>query len=503
MIAGEVGEAHSTDDRKDNITLLLGKGLYFRDAFMEKQLLSIDVNLPIKPSVTADEKVRVFQRKLYLRAKHDKSFKAYSLYDKICQPHVLEEAWRRVKSGKQEYDGGGVDKITFGMIEKSGVTQFLTDIRNDLLNKTYRPQAIRRVMIDKAGSKEKRPLGIPTIRDRVVQMAVKMMIEPLFEADFIETSYGFRPKKSAQDAIREIKENLFAGYQFVYDADLSKYFDTIPHDKLMKVVSSRLSDRGILKLLRQWLRSPIQQADGQLTKSRIGTPQGGVISPLLANIYMNVFDQLINDPEGVYAKEDIRIVRYADDFILMKTKHYPAKILRRMNNTLSRMGLTINQKKTKLLHISKSSFCFLGFEFRMVQSKFKWNTKRYTNIRPSTKSRSKLYANISDCLGKRRHWNIEPMVYKLNEILIGWLNYYSITGVTHIWDTVSQIKWHLDYKLYKWLKSKGRKAHKTLRQRPFDNLVKYKHLLDIEKYASLKFHANATGRTLSVSRMSE
>ncbi len=313
MVAGEVGEAHSTVDGKDNTTLLLGKGLYFREAFMDKQLLDIDLHLKVKPSVTADEKVRVFQRKLYLRAKQDKSFKAYSLYDKVCQEHVLHEAYRRVKSGKQEYDGGGVDKVTFGMIEKDGVTQFLAGIQNDLTNKTYRPQAIRRVMIDKAGSKEKRPLGIPTIRDRVVQMAVKMMIEPLFEADFIETSYGFRPKKSAHDAIRKIKENLFAGYQFVYDADLSKYFDTIPHDKLMKVVSGRLADTGIMKLLKQWLRSPVQQVDGQLTKSRIGTPQGGVISPLLANIYMNVFDQLIDDPEGVYAKEDIRIVRYADD----------------------------------------------------------------------------------------------------------------------------------------------------------------------------------------------
>ena len=224
MVAGEVGETHSTVDGKDNITLLLGKGLYFREAFMDKQLLDIDLHLKVKPSVTADEKVRVFQRKLDLRAKQEKSFKAYSLYDKICQPHVLFEAWRRVKSGKQEYDGGGVDKVTFGMIEKDGVTQFLTDIQNDLTNKAYRPQAIRRVMIDKAGSKEKRPLGIPTIRDRVVQMAVKMMIEPLFEADFIETSYGFRPKKGAHDAIRKIKENLFAGYQFVYDADLSKYF---------------------------------------------------------------------------------------------------------------------------------------------------------------------------------------------------------------------------------------------------------------------------------------
>ena len=459
---------------------------------MEKQLLNIDKDLPVKPLVTTDEKVRIFQRKLYQRAKHDKSFKAYSLYDKICQPHVLQEAWQRVRTGKQEYDGGGVDGVTFGMIEKEGITQFLTDIRNDLINNTYRPEAIRRVLIDKMGSKEKRPLGIPTIRDRVVQMAVKMMIEPLFEADFIETSYGFRPKKSAHDAIRKIKENLFAGYQFIYDADLSKYFDTIPHDKLMKVVSGRLADKGILNLIRQWLRSPVQQPDGQLAKSRIGTPQGGVISPLLANIYLNVFDQLIDAPEGIYAKEDIRIVRYADDYVLMKTNRYPQKVLRRMNSTLSRMGLQINQKKTKLLHISKSSFCFLGFEFRMVQSKFKWNAKRYTNIRPSIKSRTKLYAAISECLGKRRHWKIEPMVYKLNEILIGWLNYFSITKVTHIWDTVSQIKWHLDYKLYKWLKSKGRKAHKTLRQRPFDNLVKYKKLLDIEKYASLKFHAKAT-----------
>jgi len=493
VVSGEVGEAHSTNDSKDNITLLLGKGLYFRDAFMEKQLLNIDKNLPVKPSVTADEEVRVFQRKLYQKAKQEKNFKAYSLYDKVCQEHVLQEAYRRVKAGKQEYDGGGVDGVTFGMIEKDGLTQFLKSIQEELRNKIYRPQAIRRVMIPKAGSKEKRPLGIPTIRDRVVQMAVKMMIEPIFEADFIETSYGFRPKKSAHDAIRKIKENLFAGYQFIYDADLSKYFDTIPHDKLMKVISGRLADKSILKLIRQWLRSPVQQPDGQMEKSRIGTPQGGVISPLLANIYLNVFDQLINDPDGAYAREDIRIVRYADDFVLMKTNRYPQKILRRMNSTLTRMGLTINQKKTKLLHISKSSFSFLGFEFRMIQSKFKWNTKRYTNIRPSPKSRSKLYANISDCLGKRRHWKIEPMVYKLNEILIGWLNYFSVTKVTHIWDTVSQIKWHLDYKLYKWLKSKGRKAHKTLRQRPFDNLVRYKNLLDIEKYASLKFHAKAAG----------
>jgi hypothetical protein len=293
-----------------------------------------------------------------------------------------------VKSGKQDYDGGGVDEITFGMIEKDGVHQFLSKIRKDLLERNYHTQAILRVLIPKPGCKEKRPLGVPTIRDRVVQMAVKMMIEPVFEADFIETSYGFRPKKSAHDAIR--------------------------------------------------------------------------------------------------------IFRYTDDYVLMKKKHYPQRILQRMQRTLNRMGLKINQEKTRLLHISKRSFCFLGFEFRMIQSKFNWNTKRYTNIRPSTQSRSKLYAKISDCLGKRRHWTIEWMVYKLNEILIGWLNYFSITKVTHIWDTVAQIRWHLDYKLYKWLKSKGRKAHKTLRQRPFKNLVKYKNLLDIEKYASLKFHAKAT-----------
>ena len=315
MVTGEVGEAHITDECKDNTTLLLGKGLYFKEAFMEKRPLNIDKNLRVKPSVTADEQVRVFQRKLYLRAKHDKSFKAYSLYDKIFRPHVLEEAYRRVKTGKQEYDGGGVDGLTFGTIEKQGLRQFLKDIREELTDRSYRPQAIRRVLIPKTGSKEKRPLGIPTIRDRVVQMAVKMMIEPVFEADFIETSYGFRPKKSAHDAIRKIKENLFAGYQFIYDADLSKYFDTIPHDKLMKVVSGRLADRGVLRLIRLWLRSPVQQPDGQLEKSRIGTPQGGVISPLLANIYLNVFDGIINHPDGVYAKENIRIVRYADDCV--------------------------------------------------------------------------------------------------------------------------------------------------------------------------------------------
>ena len=436
-----------------------------------------------------DESVRVFQRKLYIRAKQEPSFKAYSLKDKLCLDYVLVEAWRRVR---QNYSKGtGVDKVSFSDIENYGLHKFLTELQTELRTNTYQCSPVRNVEIPKEKKGEYRILGIPTIKDRIAQMAAKMLIEPLWEADFIETSYGFRPQRGAKDAIKQIKKNLFEGHQFIYDADLSKYFDTIPHDKLFIMLKERISDNGILDLIGQWLTAPKQMRNGELIKSVAGTPQGGVISPLLSNIYLHAFDRIVNNPKGRFVKANIRIVRYADDFVLMGNYYYSKAILNYLDSLMSRMGLTINREKTSILHISKRSLYFLGFEFRVIRSKFSWNRKNYTNVRPSMKSRSKLFTQIRELLRKRRHWKIEPLIYKLNSLLIGWLNYFSISKVSHIWETVKVIIKHLDYKLFKWLKSKGRKAHKQLRQRPYSTFVANKGLLDLEKYARLKTLAKA------------
>ncbi len=457
---------------------------------MKDRTTYIDANLLVSPSsAMTDERVRVFQRKLYIRAKQDKDFKAYSLKDKMCLDYVLVESYRRVK---QNYSKGtGVDKISFSDIEKYGIHKFLTEIQTELRTNTYQCSPVRNVEIPKEKKGEFRMLGIPTIKDRVVQMAVKMLIEPLWEADFIDTSYGFRPKRGAKDAIKQIKKNLYEGHQFIYDADLSKYFDTIPHNKLFILLKERIKDKGILDIIGQWLTAPKQLRNGELIKTIAGTPQGGVISPLLSNIYLHAFDRIVNNPKGKFAKANIRIVRYADDFVLMGNYYYSRETLKYLESLMHRMGLTINKEKTSILHINKRSLHFLGFEFRMIRSKFSWNKKNYTNVRPSIKSRSKLFTQIRKLLRKRRHWNIEPMIYKLNELLIGWLNYFSISKVTHIWETVKVIIKHLDYKLFKWLKSKGRKAHKQLRQRPYSIFVLGKGLLDLEKYARLKTLAKA------------
>ena len=258
-------------------------------------------------------------------------------------------------------------------------------------------------------------------------MAVKMAIEPLWEADFSNTSYGFRPKKSAKDAIKQVKDNIYAGHKFIYDADLSKYFDTIPHGKLFKLLKHRLADGGVLNLLQQWLTAPVKLSDGRLQSNKAGTPQGGVISPLLSNIYLHAFDNIVNHPKGKFARSGIRMVRYADDWLLMGKWYFSEEILRYIDQIMNNMGLRLNKGKTRLLHINKSSLFFLGFEFRSIPSKFAWNHRNYTNIRPSIKSRSKLFRVLKDLFRKRKHWTIPWIVWKLNPVLRGWLNYYSIS----------------------------------------------------------------------------
>ncbi|MEQ8470829.1 MAG: reverse transcriptase domain-containing protein [Marinoscillum sp.] len=277
---------------------------------MENRTTCIDESLLARPS-ESDERVRVIQRKLYVRAKREKGFKGYSLYDKIYQDYFLLTAYHRVKHNYSK--GTGVDSQSFAAIEEGGVMAFLTELQQDLQARSYRCSPVRQVLIPKETEGDYRKLGIPTIRDRVVQMVVKMVIEPLWEADFCETSYGFRPKKSARDAIKQVKKNIYAGHKFIYDADLSKYFDTIPHGKLFKLLKQRITDSGILSLIQQWLTSPVQLPDGTLESSKEGAPQGGVISPLLSNIYLHAFDKIVNNPDGKFARSGIRMVRYADD----------------------------------------------------------------------------------------------------------------------------------------------------------------------------------------------
>jgi group II intron reverse transcriptase/maturase len=260
------------------------------------------------------EKIRELERKLYQKAKQEKEYRFYLLYDKVYRLDILSHSYNLVRTNK---GAPGIDGETFGSIEKraGGVKGYLEEIAGELKRKEYKPQPIRRVYIPKVGG-GKRPLGIPTIKDRVVQMSVKIVIEPIFEADFHENSYGFRPKRSAHQAVQDVTEHLFQGKTDVIDADISKYFDTIPHDKLMQLVAKRIVDKNILRLIRMWLRAPIveEREDGkkEYKGNDKGTPQGGIISPLLANIYLNVLDTFWKG-EKVQEILGARLVRYADD----------------------------------------------------------------------------------------------------------------------------------------------------------------------------------------------
>jgi RNA-directed DNA polymerase len=280
-------------------------------------------------NISDNERVRIFQRKLYMKAKQEKGFKFYVLYDKVRSDYFLREAYRRVKK-----NGGapGVDGITFEQIEEIGVESYLDEIKRELETKTYKPSMVKRVYIPKANGKM-RPLGIPTIKDRIVQMSCKMVIEPIFESDFEESSYGFRPKRSAKDAIKAIKGHLQAGRTEVLDADITGYFDNIPHEKLMIVIRERISDENIIKLIKMWLKTPVKEGNrikgGK--KSKNGTPQGGVISPLLANIYLHLVDRIINKMQGEFRKMGIYIVRYADDFVLIG-REINEKVIVRIEN---------------------------------------------------------------------------------------------------------------------------------------------------------------------------
>ena len=441
----------------------------------------MDNNLQIKPKhlMTDAERVQDFQRKLYRKAKQDKTFRFFVLYDKVRLPHFLREAYKRCKANNGM---GGVDGIEFADIEANGVAKFISGIIEELEKKTYKPQAVLRVLIPKANGKS-RPLGIPTIKDRVIQMAVKLVIEPIFEADFEESSYGFRPCRSSANAVKEIRKNLQSGKREVFDADLSAYFDTIPHKELMYLIALRISDKNILHLIKMWLKVTVME-DGNPKggkKTKTGTPQGGVISPLLANIYLHLFDKAVNRVGGIFEKSGVKIVRYADDFVLM-AREIPKECLEKVNRMLEKMKLKLNEEKSRLVKTYEESFDFLGHTFRYSRD-LHGRSKKYLNIEPSKKSQKKVQTKIREYLKMSGHKSSQSVAKELNAITRGWINYFTIKRVTYPAKAKRKLRYYLLKKLTRYYQRKSQRKCKLYNQGAFEILVKKYGLIDPTRYA--------------------
>src|SRR5258705_13351789 len=369
-------------------------------------------------------KIRMLQRKLYQKAKEQPSYRFYLLYDKMYREDVLAHAYALVKSNQ---GAPGVDGQSFRGIESQGLEEWLSGIREDLRAKTYRPQAVRRVMIPKPGGGE-RPLGIPTIRDRVVQTAAKLLLEPIFEADFDPNAYGYRPKRSAKEAMQKVHKLLCEGYADVVDADLSKYFDTIPHSELMQCVARRIVDRDMLRLIKMWLKVPVAEWDED-GKPRVsggkgsscGTPQGGVISPLLANLYMNRFLKYwrITGRGEVFQAQ---VVNYADDFVIL-SRSKAAEALNWTRQVVARMGVTLNEAKTSIKQARQESFTFLGYTFG--PHRYKKDGHWYLGASPSKKAVARIKEKVGNLLLPSNTGTWEEVRGRLNQILRGWSAYFS------------------------------------------------------------------------------
>jgi RNA-directed DNA polymerase len=375
-------------------------------------------------SLATPDSIRRLQRKLYVKAKQEPEYRFYLLYDKVCREDILAHAYRLSRAAR---GAAGVDGMEFADIEATGVEPWLAALGKELREHTYRPAPVRRVMIPKPGGGD-RPLGIPTIRDRVVQTAVKLVLEPIFEADFEDSAYGYRPRRSAQGAVRAVHTALCEGYTDVVDADLSKYFDTIPHHELMQSVARRVVDRHALRLMKMWLKVPVEERDAQgrrrMTggkRSTRGTPQGGVISPLLANIYMHRFLRAWRQ-RGKGQQYRARLITYADDFVIV-SRGQAAAALAWTRLVMARIGLTLNDAKTSLRNARTESFDFLGYTFG--PDYYRKDGHWYLAAKPSTKSLQRVKAAVDAVLHPGNHERWPTVAADLNRRLRGWSRYFA------------------------------------------------------------------------------
>jgi RNA-directed DNA polymerase len=416
------------------------------------------------------EKLSLLRQKLYQKAKREPGFRFYALYDRIYRKDVLAAGWEQVRRNK---GAAGIDGVSIDRIDNSegGPERLVDQLHEELKAKTYRPRAVKRVYIPKPDGRE-RPLGIPCVRDRVVQMATLLILEPIFEADFLDCSFGFRPGRSAHQALSAIRGHIKSGKQEIYDADLKGYFDSIPHDKLMAALRMRIVDRSVLKLIRMWLAAPVvdKREGGPPRRNRKGTPQGGVISPLLANIYLHWFDKFFHGKEGPAKWAKASMVRYADDFVVL-ARCQGTRLVEWIESTLEvRMDLEINRSKTRIVDLrgGGDSVDFLGFTFRYDRD-LKGQGYRYLNLFPSKKVLAREREKLREMTSPRLcYMPIPQMIEDINVHLLGWSNYFKF-GYPRV--AMRHINSYVRLRLYCHLRRRSQRPF-----RPPKGVSLYKHL---------------------------